>query len=82
LTCAPILREGPGRSGEYDKWRVERAFLLVPAQAFVGHTCKPSSSIRRARNGSFVAQRVLAKTAGGWRRAGIDARVDEMPNSA
>jgi arylsulfatase len=35
LRADPFERAQGGEAGEYDKWRVERAFVLVPAQDIV-----------------------------------------------
>ena len=49
-------------AGDYDKWRVERTFLLVPAQAFVGkHLQTYVEFPPRQKPGSFSLDQVLAK---------------------
>jgi len=49
-------------AGEYDKWRVERTFLLVPSQAFVGRHLKTYVEFPpRQKPGSFALDEVLAK---------------------
>jgi len=49
-------------AGEYDKWRVERAFLLVPAQAYVGqHLQTYVEYPPRQKPGSFSLDQVLEK---------------------
>jgi arylsulfatase A-like enzyme len=49
-------------AGEYDKWRVERTFLLVPSQAFVGQHLKTYVEFPpRQKPGSFALDEVLAK---------------------
>lgn len=49
-------------AGEYAKWRVERAFLLVPAQAFVGqHLATYQQFPPRQKPGSFALDQVLQK---------------------
>ena len=49
-------------AGDYDKWRVERTFLLVPAQAFVGkHLQTYVEFPPRQKPGSFSLDEVLAK---------------------
>ncbi|ANL69875.1 sulfatase protein (plasmid) [Rhizobium phaseoli] len=49
-------------AGDYDKWRVERAFVLVPAQAFVGkHLTTYQDFPPRQKPGSFSLDQVLAK---------------------
>jgi hypothetical protein len=49
-------------AGEYDKWRVERAFALVPAQAFVAqHLATYQEFPPRQKPGSFSLDEVLAK---------------------
>jgi arylsulfatase A-like enzyme len=49
-------------AGEYDKWRVERTFLLVPAQAFVGQHLQTYVEFPpRQKPGSFSLDEVLAK---------------------
>ena len=52
----------PRVAGEYPKWRVERAFLLVPAQAFVGQHLKTYVEYPpRQKPGSFSLDQVLEK---------------------
>jgi len=49
-------------AGDYDRWRVERAFVLVPAQAFVGrHLATYQEFPPRQKPGSFSLNEVLAK---------------------
>jgi arylsulfatase len=49
-------------AGEYDKWRVERAFALVPAQAYVAqHLATYQEFPPRQKPGSFSLDEVLAK---------------------
>jgi arylsulfatase A-like enzyme len=49
-------------AGDYDRWRVERAFVLVPAQAFVGrHLATYKEFPPRQKPGSFSLNEVLAK---------------------
>jgi arylsulfatase A-like enzyme len=49
-------------AGEYAKWRVERAFALVPAQAYVAQHLKTYTEYPpRQRPGSFALDQVLAK---------------------
>ena len=49
-------------AGDYAKWRVERAFVLVPAQAYVAEHLKTYVEYPpRQRPGSFSLDQVLAK---------------------
>jgi arylsulfatase A-like enzyme len=49
-------------AGDYDRWRVERAFLLVPAQAFVAqHLATYQAFPPRQAAGSFSLDQVLKK---------------------
>jgi arylsulfatase len=49
-------------AGDYDRWRVERAFALVPAQDFVGkHLQTYVEFPPRQKPGSFALDEVLAK---------------------
>ncbi|MBA4100286.1 MAG: arylsulfatase [Rhodospirillum sp.] len=49
-------------AGDYDRWRVERAFVLVPAQAFVGrHLATYQEFPPRQKPGSFSLNEVLSK---------------------
>ena len=49
-------------AGEYDKWRVERAFALVPAQAYVAqHLATYQEFPPRQKPGTFSLDEVLAK---------------------
>jgi arylsulfatase A-like enzyme len=49
-------------SGEYGKWRIERAFLLIPAQAYVAEHLKTYVEFPpRQRPGTFALDAVLAK---------------------
>jgi arylsulfatase A-like enzyme len=58
----------PREAGDYDRWRVERAFLLVPAQAFVGQHLKTYVEYPpRQKPGSFSLEHVLEKLQEGGR---------------
>jgi arylsulfatase len=58
----------PREAGDYDKWRVERAFALVPAQDFVGkHLQSYVEFPPRQKPGSFSLDAVLAKLQEGGR---------------
>ena len=49
-------------AGDYHRWRVEHAFALVPAQAFVaGHLGTYTEYPPRQRPGSFSLDQVLTK---------------------
>ena len=49
-------------AGDYAKWRVERAFLLIPAQAYVSqHLQSYVEYPPRQRPGSFALDQVLAR---------------------
>jgi arylsulfatase len=49
-------------AGDYDKWRVEHAFVLVPAQAYVGQHLQTYVEFPpRQKPGSFSLDEVLAK---------------------
>ena len=49
-------------AGDYDNWRVEHAFALVPAQAYVGQHLRPRPEFPpRQKPGSFSLDEVLAK---------------------
>jgi arylsulfatase A-like enzyme len=49
-------------AGDYEKWRVERTFLLVPAQSYVGkHLATYQQFPPRQKPGSFSLDEVLAK---------------------
>lgn len=49
-------------AGDYGKWRVERAFALLPAQAYVGNHLKTYVEYPpRQKPGSFSLDHVLAK---------------------
>ncbi len=49
-------------AGDYDRWRVEHAFLLVPAQGFVAkHLATYREFPPRQKPGSFALDQVLAK---------------------
>ena len=49
-------------AGDYAKWRVERAFMLVPAQAYVAqHLRSYVEYPPRQRPGTFALDQVLAK---------------------
>ncbi|RWO26117.1 arylsulfatase [Mesorhizobium sp.] len=55
-------------AGEYDRWRVEHAFALVPAQAYVAkHLQTYVEFPPRQRPGSFALDQVLAKLQEGGR---------------
>jgi arylsulfatase A-like enzyme len=55
-------------AGEYDRWRVEHAFALVPAQAYVAkHLQTYVDFPPRQRPGSFALDQVLAKLQEGGR---------------
>jgi arylsulfatase len=61
LRADPFER-AQGEAGEYDKWRVERAFVLVPAQDIVGqHLQTYVEYPPRQKPGSFSLDQVLAK---------------------
>jgi hypothetical protein len=49
-------------AGDYARWRVERAFALVPAQAYVAEHLKTYVDYPpRQRPGTFALDQVLAK---------------------
>ena len=49
-------------AGDYDRWRVERAYVLVPAQAYVGrHLATYQEFPPRQKPGSFSLSEVLTK---------------------
>jgi arylsulfatase len=49
-------------SGSYERWRIDRVFLLVPAQAFVAqHLASYRDFPPRQKPGSFSLDQVLAK---------------------
>jgi hypothetical protein len=49
-------------AGDYDRWRVEHAFLLVPAQAYVGQYLKTYVDYPpRQKPGTFSLDQVLEK---------------------
>ena len=48
-TCARSLRAGRHDSIDYHDWRIDRAFLLVPAQAYARSGCRASRNSRRGR---------------------------------
>jgi hypothetical protein len=57
-------------AGDYSRWRVERAFVLVPAQAYVAeHLSTYKEFPPRQKPGTFSLDAVLAKLqeAGGAR---------------
>lgn len=55
-------------AGEYDRWRVEHAFALVPAQAYVAkHLQTYVDFPPRQKPGSFSLDQVLAKLQEGGR---------------
>jgi len=56
-------------AGEYDRWRVEHAFMLVPAQAYVAkHLQTYVDYPPRQRPGSFALDQVLSKLQEGGRK--------------
>jgi arylsulfatase len=70
LRADPFER-APTEAGDYDRWRVEHAFALVPAQAYVGqHLATYHDFPPRQKPGSFALGDVLAKLqeAGGGQR--------------
>ena len=61
LSADPFER-AESDSGNYDKWRVQRAFVLVPAQAIVGQHLQTYLAFPpRQKPGSFSLDQVLAK---------------------
>ncbi len=44
------FERGPEEGIDYNHWRIDRVFLLVPAQASSGNGCSPSLSSRRGRS--------------------------------
>jgi arylsulfatase len=61
LRADPFER-APTEAGDYDRWRVEHAFALVPAQAYVGqHLATYRDFPPRQKPGSFSLDEVLAK---------------------
>jgi arylsulfatase A-like enzyme len=61
LRADPFER-AESEAGEYDRWRVEHAFALVPAQAFVAqHLATYKDFPPRQRAGSFSLDQVLEK---------------------
>jgi len=61
LKADPFER-APDEAGEYDRWRVEHLFLLVPAQAFVAQHLQTYVEFPpRQKPGSFALDQVLAK---------------------
>jgi arylsulfatase len=49
-------------AGDYDRWRVEHAFMLVPAQAYVArHLATYQEFPPRQKPGSFSLDQVLEK---------------------
>lgn len=56
-------------SGDYDKWRIDRTYLLVPAQALVGqHLQSYVAFPPRQKPGSFSLEQVLEKLQEGGRK--------------
>ena len=56
------FERAPTDAGEYDRWRVEHAFKLVPAQAYVGAHLKTYVEYPpRQKPGSFALDQVLQK---------------------
>jgi arylsulfatase len=52
----------PREAGDYDKWRVERAFLILPAVAIVTQHLKTYVEFPpRQKPGSFNLDQVLEK---------------------
>ena len=69
LRADPFER-AEGEAGAYERWRVEHAFVLVPAQVYVADHLKTYIDYPpRQRPGSFSLDQVLAKLqeAGGAR---------------
>jgi arylsulfatase A-like enzyme len=61
LNADPFER-APTEAGEYDRWRVEHLFLLVPAQDFVARHLETYVAFPpRQKPGSFALDQVLAK---------------------
>ena len=61
LRADPFER-AESEAGEYDKWRVEHAFVLVPAQDIVAqHLQTYAKYPPRQKPGSFSLDQVLAK---------------------
>jgi hypothetical protein len=59
----------PREAGEYDKWRVERAFLVLPAVAIVSEHLKTYAEFPpRQKPGSFNLDHVLQKLQEGGTR--------------
>ena len=62
------LRVAQRDAGDYDRWRVERAFVLVPAQAFVGqHLANLCRVPAAAEARQLLARRGAGETAGSRR---------------
>lgn len=56
-------------AGDYDRWRVDHAFVLVPAQSFVGaHLATYADYPPRQKPGSFSLDDVLSKLQEGSRQ--------------
>ncbi len=56
-------------SGAYDRWRIDRTYLLVPAQAIVGQQLKTYVEYPpRQKPGSFSLDQVLAKLQEGGKK--------------
>lgn len=56
-------------SGDYDRWRIDRTYLLVPAQALVGQHLKTYVEFPpRQKPGSFSLDEVLEKLQEGGRK--------------
>jgi len=61
LRADPFERAQHG-AGDYERWRVERTFALVPAQAYVAkHLATYKDYPPRQKPGSFSLDQVLAK---------------------
>jgi arylsulfatase A-like enzyme len=49
-------------AGDYDRWRIERGFVLIPAQGFVGQHLQTYAAFPpRQKPGSFSLDQVMAK---------------------
>ena len=64
LRSDPFERATEDASMFYDKWMMDRAFLLVPAQAIVGQFLKTSRSFHRAKNRRALASTRLSRKPG------------------
>ena len=59
---ADPFEEAQTEAGDYKRWRLDRAFALVPAQAFVAqHLATYQEFPPRQRPGSFSLDQVLDK---------------------